>query len=671
MFYYDQLAGNGEYMFKIQKLHEEYKSPIIRISPHELHVNDPNFYDVLFASHSKRDKPPTWSHAFSNKESIFGTISHEKHRLRRNAVTPFFSTASIRKIDHLIEEKISRLISVLRRYQRTGEVIPLTPAFSALTSDIIAEYCFGVDENYIEAPGFNAMIMEATDVLIKNMHITVQAQWLPHVLDSLPNGLMEALFGPGLAKYNELKQHCVKMINQTIKSRGEYQNLKHDTIFTEMLGSTFLPDEDKSVNRLWQEAELLLIAGTVTTATSLASAIVYLLLDQARLQVLVEELEKAIPVISKPVKPAELEKLPYLAAPTEILELGEWTIPPNTAVSMHGPLIHQSPEFYPEPWSFIPELGGEEVFVADMKFNYEVAISPLPSLSKFPNQHNLLKCLHNEKKEQRYRKTSTALTKTSTVTLPVSTASVTLAAIITTATSTETDTATVIGLFVQKRGPWGVKRAASSNRKALTAIKTLAVDLLALAKPKRFEVYDFEFLSENTSKDEHSWLAENENPCRIELEWMIVVREIAKCAESGVGENIFVVGNDDMPEVDLIPLDIELSQSPRGKGAFRDVELLTGLLAGYWKLKVADGPTVFKTMAPPQLKIMIVKRKPSTHSPLSQNTRLKYKTWSGNSPSKHPTRSDYRIPRFETTTSRPVFIHRSLQASAKNLDEFS
>lgn len=27
----------------------------------------------------------------------------------------------------------------------------------------------------------------------------------------------------------------------------------------------------------------------------------------------------------------------------------------QTAVSMHAPLIHHSPEVYPEPWSFIPE----------------------------------------------------------------------------------------------------------------------------------------------------------------------------------------------------------------------------------------------------------------------------------------------------------------------------
>jgi hypothetical protein len=73
-----------------------------------------------------------------------------------------------------------------------------------------------------------------------------------------------------------------------------------------------LPEEDKSLYRFSQESQVLLLAGSVTTASILASALVYLLLDEKRLQVLIEELEEAIPDITKPVKESELQKLPYL-----------------------------------------------------------------------------------------------------------------------------------------------------------------------------------------------------------------------------------------------------------------------------------------------------------------------------------------------------------------------
>ncbi|TVY18026.1 Cytochrome P450 monooxygenase sdnE [Lachnellula arida] len=376
MVYYDVIAAEGQYMYKIRDLHEEYNSPIIRISPHELHVIDPDFYDVLFAgAHTKRDKPPTWSQALSNIDSMHGTISHEQHRVRRGALSAFFSPGALRKLEPLIQECISRLIAVFRQYQKTGETIEMKPAFGAMTSDIIAEYCFGNTENYIEAPGFNAHVIESVEALTDRVHITVQAQWLPKFLDRLPERLVASVLGSGMTKLNEMKHHCIKKIQETISSRSDFRDVKHRTIFHDLLDNPNLPEADKSVDRLWQEAQLLLGAGTVTTATSISSAIVYLLLDPKRMGVLLDELENAMPDVTKPKGESELAQLPYLnavvhevlrlvsgvsyrlarSAPHESLQLGEWTIPPNTAVSMHGPLIHHSPKIYPEPWSFIPE----------------------------------------------------------------------------------------------------------------------------------------------------------------------------------------------------------------------------------------------------------------------------------------------------------------------------
>jgi hypothetical protein len=119
----------------------------------------------------------------------------------------------------LIQDKIDRLVSVFRRYQQTGEVLPMRAAFAALTSDIIADYCFGASENYIEAAGFNAVVLETTDSLTENMHITVQFQWLPRLMDSLPDKIVEGMLGEGMAKFNELKRVSVSA------SRSYVENL--------------------------------------------------------------------------------------------------------------------------------------------------------------------------------------------------------------------------------------------------------------------------------------------------------------------------------------------------------------------------------------------------------------------------------------------------------------
>lgn len=138
-----------------------------------------------------------------------------------------------------------------------------------------------------------------------------------------------------------------------MSTRGDFLNVKHRTIFQELLENQSLPEKDKSVDRLWQEAQLLLSAGTVTTAGAISAAFVYLLLDQAKLVVLIEELEYAMSDINKPPTAADLEQLPYLrgvvqetlrlvsgvsyrltrSAPTEALQLGKWTIPPDVGVT--------------------------------------------------------------------------------------------------------------------------------------------------------------------------------------------------------------------------------------------------------------------------------------------------------------------------------------------------
>lgn len=188
------------------------------------------------------------------------------------------------------------------------------------------------------------------------------------------------MFGEKARRGLTVKKHSEEKIKETIRTRGDYSDVKHRTIFHDLMDSKTLPEEDKSVRRFVQEAQLLLVAGTVTTATALASAIVYLLLDEKRLVVLMQELESAMPDITKPCKEAELESLPYLVCPvsflgvsgallktdklqsavieetlrlvsgvsyrltrsalTETLQLGDWTIPPNVGLILNKTFYH-------------------------------------------------------------------------------------------------------------------------------------------------------------------------------------------------------------------------------------------------------------------------------------------------------------------------------------------
>ena len=87
------------------------------------------------------------------------------------------------------------------------------------------------------------------------------------------------------------------------------------TVFDSILDSD-LPEREKETERLWQEAQVICIAGTETTAWALSVITFHLLSNHQVLQTLRDEFESAMPESSQSVDTKELEKLTYLVSTT-------------------------------------------------------------------------------------------------------------------------------------------------------------------------------------------------------------------------------------------------------------------------------------------------------------------------------------------------------------------
>ena len=115
-------------------------------------------------------------------------------------------------------------------------------------------------------------------------------------------------------------------------------------------------------------------AGSDTTGIALTVTAFHILNDPKVLARLKEELVQALP--NKQTRPdwAELEKLPFLTAVIKeglrlahgtsnrlprisgsSLKYGDWTIPPNTPVSVSPMLIHENETVFPDHCSFVPD----------------------------------------------------------------------------------------------------------------------------------------------------------------------------------------------------------------------------------------------------------------------------------------------------------------------------
>ncbi|EKG16029.1 Cytochrome P450 [Macrophomina phaseolina MS6] len=182
-----------------------------------------------------------------------------------------------------------------------------------------------------------------------------------------------------MGAYSQLQTSVKRQVAQIQQAHQAHAYDKtRRTIFHEILNSK-LSDYDKSTDRLWQEGEVVVAAGTITTAWALGVSTYFALASPAILSQLKRELEAAIPDPGQPLNLIALEQLPYLTGvvqegvrlshaishrlhricPDETLVYAdgarEWRIPPGTPMSMTSNLVHHDERVFPDSHAFRPE----------------------------------------------------------------------------------------------------------------------------------------------------------------------------------------------------------------------------------------------------------------------------------------------------------------------------
>ncbi len=141
-----------------------------------------------------------------------------------------------------------------------------------------------------------------------------------------------------------------------------------------------------SVPELWGESNLLIIAGSDTTSTALASAFFYLVHNPEKLAKATKEVRERFGNVEEIVKGQTLGDLIYLRAvldegmrlsppvggmlPREVLagglEVDGEKLPAGIDVGTPHYAIHHNPAYYPRPFDFVPErwIAGEDAGIA-------------------------------------------------------------------------------------------------------------------------------------------------------------------------------------------------------------------------------------------------------------------------------------------------------------------
>ncbi|KAI1328950.1 putative cytochrome P450 [Xylariaceae sp. FL0255] len=371
-FYYDGVQI-GQYTFKTREMHEKY-GPVVRISPSELHINDPSFIDTLYAGGSvRRDK----YEYFATQFGVFGTVHHNMHRLRRGAMNRFFSKASVTKLEPAIHQKVDKLCRQLSTHFGSKKPVELNMAFSCFTTDVVTTYAFAKCYDFLDdlsfQTNFHAPIVAGTDLgpYIK------QFPFIFPLMQSLPeltfrNSWVTSL-NPQMGIYLNFQRDVKAQIRETQwqrdigKAMAKEQNL-HATIFHELLESD-LPEKGKTAERLWQDGQIIIGAGTETTAWTLSVIFFYILHNRDIYEKVFSELEEAIPdpyacvseglrlsygVSTRLQRISPDEPMIYKPSQGRFGPKAEVVIPQGILVGMTSVLVHHDPEVFPDSQKFGP-----------------------------------------------------------------------------------------------------------------------------------------------------------------------------------------------------------------------------------------------------------------------------------------------------------------------------
>lgn len=111
--------------------------PIVRIAPNEISINDPAFVDTIYAPGPghKRDKDFEKNKSLGVNTSVGGSIQHDLHRNRRDALNPFFSRRSISRMNPELAAKVEQLEDIFSRAAESRQVLNLSDAYYAFSNE--------------------------------------------------------------------------------------------------------------------------------------------------------------------------------------------------------------------------------------------------------------------------------------------------------------------------------------------------------------------------------------------------------------------------------------------------------------------------------------------------------------------------------------------------------
>ncbi|CAE6430429.1 unnamed protein product [Rhizoctonia solani] len=318
----------GEHSEVIRKQHEKY-GMFVRVGPNHISISDPNALETVYAHGSGVLKADFYEGVGGNVPNVFTAMSKADHQMRRKRIANIFSQQNVLSFEPRVREYIIQLCA--QWDLRCGEaargvhgvnwiaqdghsVIDCCPQFSYLAFDIIGDLALGAPFGLIQAQNDSSIIIESVDKLGQPkkgvFQVSVVATiaglnralvsmgpfpaWTRNIMQLLPWNMS------GVRDRIRFFKLAVTAVDARLK-RGprETTDGKQSADFIDKLLQVRNEDgSGMSLEELYSETLVFLLAGSDTSSNTLSSLCYYLAIHPEIQRELQNELDRLIPFTS-------------------------------------------------------------------------------------------------------------------------------------------------------------------------------------------------------------------------------------------------------------------------------------------------------------------------------------------------------------------------------------